>query len=116
MNKTQKITARKNRRHAKIRSQVSGTASRPRLAIYKSTTAIYAQVIDDENGVTIVATDSRKAKGKTPLEKAKETGTEIAKQANAKKITEVVFDRGGFQYKGKIEAIATGAREGGLKF
>lgn len=116
MNKTQKTTARKIRRHARIRSKISGTAKRPRLAIYKSTTAIYAQVIDDDKGVTIVSADSRKAKGRTPLERAKEIGTEIAKAASAKKIKEVVFDRGGFEYKGKIEAVATGAREGGLKF
>ena len=116
MNKTQVTTARKVRRHARIRSKVSGTAKRPRLAIYKSTKTIYAQVIDDDKGITLASADSRKAKGKTPLERAKETGTEIAKEAVAKKIKEVVFDRGGFEYKGKIEAIATGAREGGLKF
>jgi len=116
MNKTQKTTARRVRRHAKIRSQVSGTAERPRLAIYKSTTGIYAQVIDDDKRVTIAATDSRKVKGKTPLERAKSTGVEIAKRAKDMKINEVVFDRGGFQYKGKIKAVATGAREGGLKF
>jgi large subunit ribosomal protein L18 len=73
-------------------------------------------VIDDDKGITIAAADSRKAKGKTPLERAKETGTDIAKRAGEKKVKEVVFDRGGFEYKGKIEALAMGAREGGLKF
>jgi large subunit ribosomal protein L18 len=114
--KTQKTTERRVRRHARIRSQVSGTAARPRLSVFRSSTAIYIQVIDDEKAVTIAAADSRKAKGKTPLEKAKETGMEIAKALVAKKITEIVFDRGGFEYKGKVKAIAEGAREGGLKF
>lgn len=116
MDKTQKTALRKARRHARIRAKISGTALRPRLAIYKSTNAIYAQVIDDEKGVTLAAADSRKMSGKTPLEKAMATGKDIAEKAKAKKITEVVFDRGGFEYKGKIEAIATGAREAGLKF
>lgn len=116
MNKTQQTTARRVRRHARIRSKVSGTSARPRLCIFKSTNAVYAQIIDDENGVTIVATDSRKVKGDKPLTRAKEAGIEIAKKANEKKITEVVFDRGGYEYKGKIQAIAEGAREGGLKF
>ncbi len=116
MNKAQKTTERKERRHARIRSRISGTSSRPRLAIYKSTNSIYAQLINDEKGVTLAASDSRKVKGKTPLERAKETGVLIAKLAETKKIKEVVFDRGGFAYKGKIQAIADGAREGGLKF
>ena len=116
MNNTQKTAARKARRHARIRAKVSGSATRPRLAIYKSTKAIYAQVIDDEKGITLAATDSRKAKGKTPLERAKETGSQIAKAAQTKKIKEVVFDRGGLEYKGKIKAVAEGAREAGLTF
>ena len=116
MNKTKATKARQVRRHARIRSKISGTSERPRLSIYKSTTGVYAQVIDDVKGVTICATDSRKSKAKTPLERAKETGTNIAKLATDKKIKEVVFDRGGYQYKGKIQVIAEAAREGGLKF
>ena len=116
MNKTKATKARKVRRHARIRSKVSGTSMRPRLSVYKSTTGIYAQVIDDDKGVTICATDTRKCKSKTPLERAKEAGGVIAKLATEKKVKEVVFDRGGYEYKGKIQAIAEAAREGGLKF
>ena len=116
MNKTQATKARKVRRHARIRSQISGTSKRPRLSVYKSTAGVYVQIIDDDKGVTICATDTRKSKAKTPLERAKETGTTIAKLAGEKKIKEVVFDRGGYQYKGKIEAVADAAREAGLKF
>lgn len=108
--------ARKTRRHARIRAKVFGTASRPRLSIFRSREAVYAQLIDDEKGVTIASADSRKSKGKTPRDRAKETGLAIAKAGSAKKIKEVVFDRGGFEYKGKIQAIAEGAREGGLTF
>ncbi len=116
MDQTKATKARKVRRHARIRSKVSGTGTRPRLSIYKSTKGVYAQVIDDEKRVTLCATDTRKSSAKTPLERAKETGAQIAKLAQEKKITEVVFDRGGYEYKGKIQAIAEAAREGGLKF
>lgn len=116
MNKTQATKARQVRRHARIRSKVSGSEARPRLSVYKSTTGVYAQVIDDEKGVTLCATDSRKSKAKTPLDRAKEVGATIAKLAQDKKVKEVVFDRGGYEYKGKIQVIAEAAREGGLKF
>lgn len=116
MNIAQKKAERRIRRHARIRAKVFGTSVRPRLAIFKSSNAVYAQVIDDDKGVTLASADSRKAKGKTPLERAKETGIDIAKKAGEKKIKQVVFDRGGFEYKGKIEALAAGAREGGLTF
>lgn len=116
MNKTMQKQARKTRRHARIRARVFGTAVRPRLSVFRSSSAVYAQLIDDEKGVTIASVDSRKSKGKTPKERAKETGNAIAKAGAAKKIKEVVFDRGGFEYKGKIQAIAEGAREGGLTF
>jgi large subunit ribosomal protein L18 len=84
--------------------------------VYKSSKAVYTQIIDDEKGVTICAHDSRKSKGKTPLDRAKETGAEIAKLATGKGIKEVVFDRGGYEYKGKIQVVAEAAREAGLKF
>ena len=116
MNKTQATKARQARRHARIRAKISGTAKRPRLSVYKSSTAVYTQVIDDENGVTLCSFDSRKSKGKTPADRAKETGAEIAKRANEKGIKEVVFDRGGYEYKGKIQVVAEAAREAGLKF
>ena len=104
------------RRKARIRAKVSGTSERPRLAIFKSHRYIYAQVIDDTKGHTLVAADSRAAKGKTPVENAKALGLDIAKKALAAKITQVVFDRGGYLYIGKIKVVADAAREGGLKF
>jgi large subunit ribosomal protein L18 len=104
------------RRRARIRAKISGTPERPRLAVFKSHKYIYAQIIDDTKGNTLVAADSRLAKGKTPVDRAKEVGIDIAKKALAAKIDKVVFDRGGFLYAGKIKVVADAAREGGLKF
>lgn len=115
MDKSQYKVAKRAVRHKRLRAKVSGTATRPRLAVFKSNTAVYAQLIDDEAGKTIASADSRKEKG-TRLESAKAVGTVIAKKATDAKITEVVFDRGGFQYQGIVAAVADGAREGGLKF
>ena len=115
MEKSQYKTTMRTKRHARLRSKISGTAARPRLAIFKSNKFVYAQLIDDEAAKTIAAVDSRKEKG-TQLENAKAVGSEIAKKAAAAKITEVVFDRGGFRYQGIVAALADGAREGGLKF
>ena len=102
-------------RHKRLRSKISGTATTPRLAVYRSNKFVYAQLIDDEAGKTIASADSRKEKG-SRLESAKAVGTEIAKKAKAAKIESVVFDRGGFQYAGVIASLADAAREGGLKF
>jgi len=104
------------KRHKKIRMRVSGTKNIPRLALYKSNKRIYAQVIDDEGGITIVSVFTDTKKGKTMVEKATTAGKEIAKKAIEKKIEKVVFDRGGFFYTGKVKAFADGARKGGLKF
>lgn len=104
------------RRHKKIRSQVSGTIERPRLAVYKSNQYLYAQVIDDVSGKTIAQASDITMKGKTKTERAKQVGIEIAKNALAKKISKVVFDRGGFSYTGRIKMLAEAAREGGLQF
>lgn len=104
------------RRRKRIRAKISGTSETPRLSVFKSNRFTYSQLIDDTKGMTIVAFSSEKAKGKTKTEKAKATGMEIAKLALAKKIKEVVFDRGGFRYTGRIKALADGAREAGLKF
>ena len=104
------------RRRARIRFKVKGTAERPRLAIFRSNRFIHAQIINDDKGQTLAAFNSRQAKGKTPVERAKEVGVEIAKLAKAAKITKVVFDRGGYIYTGKVKMIADAAREGGLKF
>lgn len=104
------------RRHKRVRSQVSGTAETPRLAVFKSNKFIYAQLINDDKGETISSVDSRTSKAKTKLEQAKEIGSKIATEAKAKKITKVIFDRGGFIFTGKVKAVAEGAREGGLEF
>lgn len=103
------------RRHAKIRTRISGTASMPRLAVFRSNKFMYAQLIDDESSKTLVSASSLEAKAKKS-EAALLVGKEIAKKALALKITNVVFDRGGFGYKGRVKALADGAREGGLKF
>lgn len=107
--------AQRSVRHKRLRAKVVGTATRPRLAVFKSNVAVYAQLIDDAAGKTIAAADSRKEKG-SRLESAKAVGTTIAKKAAEQKITEVVFDRGGFRYQGIVAALAEGAREAGLKF
>ncbi len=106
----------RKRRHAKIRTKLSGTAARPRLVVFKSLTSNYAQLIDDEVGKVLTSHSDIKAKKGTKTEKAKEVGLEIAKKAQELKITEVVFDRNGYKYHGRVKAIAEGAREGGLKF
>lgn len=98
---------KRERNHSKIRAKISGTALRPRLAVFKSNTAMVVQLIDDDKGVTLVATRGTDAK---------KVGTDIAKAAIAKSIKAVVFDRGGYIYTGKIAAIAEAARAGGLKF
>ncbi len=116
MNTLQKKQAVFARRRIRIRAKIHGTKERPRLAIFKSHKYIYAQIINDEKGHTLVATDSRSVKGKTPVECAKMVGLEIAQKAKIAKITKVVFDRGGFLYTGKIKMVADSAREGGLEF
>lgn len=108
--------AQRTRRHARIRAKLAGTAARPRLAVFRSNRFIYAQLIDDEAGKTLIGLDTRKAKGKTARDRAKELGLLVAEEAKKKGITTVVFDRGGFQYQGAIVSLAEGAREGGLAF
>ncbi len=102
--------------HSRIRKTLLGTPERPRLNVYRSLNHIYAQVIDDAKGVTLASMDSRKVKGKTPVERAAEVGAEIAKKAKAAKIAKVVFDRNGYLYAGKIKVVADAARKGGLEF
>lgn len=104
-------------RHKRIRKTLSGTAERPRLNVFRSNANITAQIIDDEKGVTLVSASSLDMKlNGSNIENAKKVGTEIAKRALEKGITEVVFDRGGYQYHGKVESLADAAREAGLKF
>ena len=104
------------KRHNRLRHKITGTAARPRLAVFRSNKFVYAQLINDETGTTLAAADSRVIKSGTAVEKAKEVGGLIAKKAADIKIEEVVFDRGGFQYAGIIAALADAAREAGLKF
>ena len=111
LNKTQS----RAKRHNRLRHKIVGTAARPRLAVFRSNKFVYAQLIDDTTGTTVAAADSRKEKG-TRLEGAQAIGETIAKKAIAGNITEVVFDRGGFQYLGIVAAVADAARAGGLKF
>ena len=109
-------------RHIKLRHDLAGTTARPRLCVYRSLNHIYAQIIDDTKGVTLVACNTtqkdvaEKIKNMTNLEQAKYVGEQIAKLALKKKITEVVFDRGGYLYTGRVKELADGARAGGLKF
>jgi len=112
------INKNKSRLHRKrrIRAKVSGTAERPRLAVFRSLTKIEAQIIDDVKGMTLIESDSKKLKAKNDVKGAQTVGKDVAKKCLAKKITEVIFDRGGYKYHGKIKALADGAREGGLKF
>ncbi len=110
------LTTPRDRRRKRIRAKVQGTAERPRLSIYKSNTAMYAQLIDDDKGITIAGTSSKGMKGKKKTEAAAAVGVEIAKMGKAKGVTKVVFDRGGFIYTGRVKALADSAREGGLEF
>jgi len=100
--------------HRQIRHRLSGTSQRPRLAVYRSLNNIFAQLIDDQKGLTLISTSSLKMSGSLTA-KAKLVGQEIAAQAKAKKIKELVFDRGGFSYGGAVKTLAEEVRENGLK-
>lgn len=114
-NKTQTKLSQRATRHRRIRSRVSGTATRPRLAVFRSNKFLYAQLIDDTAASTVAAVDTRKEKG-TLTEAATAIGKNIAEKAKKAGVEAVVFDRGGFRYQGAIKAFADAAREGGLKF
>ena len=107
------------KRHVRVRAKISGTAARPRLCVYRSNANISAQIIDDERGVTLVSASTLEASFEgigSNKEAAKKVGIAIAERALAKGISEVVFDRGGYIYHGRVSELAAGAREGGLKF
>ena len=110
---------RRQRIKYRIRKTVSGTPEKPRLVVFRSNSEIYAQIVDDTKGVTLVAASSRdkdlKVSG-TKTERAKQVGEAIAKKALAEGIETVSFDRGGYLYHGRVKSLAEGAREGGLKF
>ena len=103
-------------RHVRVRKNVTGTTQRPRLAVFRSGKHIYAQVIDDIAGVTMASASDLKAKKGVPQDLAYEVGKSVAEKATKKGIKQVVFDRGGFLYHGRIKRLAEGAREGGLDF
>jgi len=109
----------RQKRHLRVRNHIAGTSARPRLNVFRSLKNIYAQIIDDEKGVTLVSASS-KDKGFSQyggnVEAAKAIGAAVAKKALEKGITEVVFDRGGYIYHGRVAALAEAAREAGLKF
>jgi large subunit ribosomal protein L18 len=105
------------RRHRRVRRRVTGTAERPRLAVFRSNKQIYAQLIDDRAGRTLAAAGSPTSPGDGDKKAAAaRVGTELATKAKAAGITSVVFDRGGYQYQGRVRALAEAAREGGLDF
>ena len=106
-------------RHARVRKKISGTLEMPRLSVYRSLNHIYAQVIDDVNGITLVSASSVEKGFENyggNIEAAKKVGQTVAERAKAKGVDEVVFDRGGYVYTGRVQALAEGAREGGLQF
>ena len=115
-------SAHRQRIHRRVRQKVSGTPGRPRLAVYRSLNHIYAQVIDDGTGKTLVSASSidketrKQTKGGGNVATAKVIGKVIAERAKAAGISQVVFDRGGYKYHGRVEALAQAAREAGLKF
>ena len=109
----------RQKRHLRVRNHIAGTAARPRLNVFRSLKNIYAQIIDDEKGVTLVSASSKDkgfARYGGNVEAAKAIGAAVAKKALEKGITEVVFDRGGYIYHGRVAALAEAAREAGLKF
>ncbi len=111
--------ARRKKIRSRIRGKISGTAERPRLSVFRSNKETYVQLIDDVAGVTLVAASTRDkdfTRNGTKSEQGKLVGTTLAQKAAAKGISDVVFDRGGYLYHGRVKAVAEGAREGGLKF
>lgn len=112
----------RDRRHIRVRKKIAGTPERPRLNVYRSLAEIYAQIIDDEAGRTLIAASSIDQKlrgqldGMKKTEQARLVGKAIAERALAQGIKQVVFDRGGYRYIGRVKALADGAREGGLEF
>ncbi|HLE15819.1 MAG TPA: 50S ribosomal protein L18 [Anaerolineales bacterium] len=122
MRKNHSRSAARIQRHARVRKNLQGTPARPRLNVYRSSAEIYAQVIDDEAGRTLVSASSvdhelrAKVGGKTKTEQARMVGEALAKRAKTAGIQQVVFDRGGYRYIGRVKALADGARAGGLDF
>lgn len=118
MAKTMSRNALRQKRHSRVRNKISGTPECPRLNVFRSSSHIHAQIIDDVNGVTLVASSSvdLKIANGGNVEAATQVGKDIAEKAKLKKIETVVFDRGGYIYHGRVKALAEAAREAGLKF
>ncbi len=120
--KAQKRREARLHRHRRVRAKLHGTAERPRLNVFRSLSHIYAQVIDDDRGHTLAAASTAEAavrdqtEGKNKSDAAKIVGQLIGERAQAAGVTEVIFDRGGYKYHGRVKALADGAREAGLKF
>ena len=112
------VRQRRERRHRRVRGKVSGTDERPRLVVFRSNRGIFAQLVDDSNGRTLAGASWVGLKGfkGDKSEQAKEVGKQLAAVAKKAGVAEVVFDRGGYLYHGRVKALADGAREGGLKF
>ncbi len=117
-NKFMKRTiSKRDIRHRRVRAKISAVSNRLRLSVFRSNKHVFAQIIDDTKGVTLVSAGDLKMDGKTKkIDSAKKVGLELAKAAKLKKIEVVAFDRGGYKYQGRVKALADGAREGGLKF
>ncbi len=114
---TQKKVEKRSLRHGRVRSKIAGTQNRPRLNVFRSSVHIYGQIINDESGKTLAAASSLELKGKqTKTNQAESVGKLIAEKALAKKIKQVVFDRGGYRYHGRVKALAEAARAAGLEF
>jgi len=116
MDKNKLKIEKRIRRSRRTRAKVIGTSQRPRLTVFKSNKYIYAQIIDDEKGRTLVAVSSLKKGPNDLVKKAKEVGIELAEKAKKIKINKVVFDKGGYLYTGRVKSLADGSRDGGLEF
>jgi large subunit ribosomal protein L18 len=122
MSKYKSRSEARERRHKRVRSRISGTPDRPRLSIYRSLSEIYAQIIDDKAGQTLVSASTLDhelrsgVEGMKKSEQARKIGQALAERAKAKGIKVIVFDRGGYRYIGRVKALADGARDGGLEF
>lgn len=107
---------KRKQRHSRVRAKIKGVDSAPRLSVFRSNKGMQVQLIDDVSGKTLVSANISEVKGKNKTEIAKELGKLISKKALEKKISRVVFDKGGYKYHGRVKAFADGAREGGLQF
>lgn len=116
MDKNKQKRTNRQKRHRRVRAKISGTAKVPRIAVFRSSANIYAQAIDDQRGVTIFSINDRKIKEKGKIKKAAKAGEELGETLKKAGISKILFDRGGYQYHGRVKALADGLRSAGLKF